>query len=303
MRQTLSIAERELKSFFFSPIAYVVITLFVFIAAVFFLTTSFNPSGAAEMSGLFRVLIVVLAVITPAISMRLISEELNAGTIETLATSPINDTHIVLGKWLGALAFYTCMLLPTMMFVFVLELFADPDYGPIGSGYLGLLLVGGLYLAIGTLASALTRNQIIAFVFSVILILVLTVLTYYLPGLIGASAEPLLTGNPTLSTALPIVLGVIAAGAALACKWVTRSGTLAVTAGVIIATLLGGVWALVAIPSARDLAGIVSYLNVNQRFEDFARGLIDLSDIVFLVSTTALFLALSILTMETRRWR
>ena len=168
MRNTLAIAQRELSSFFFSPIAYVVIALFALLTGVFFVAFVFHTDQAAELRFLFsRVVVFVLIPIAPAVSMRLLSEELRSGTIETLMTAPISDLHVVLGKWLGALGFFAVLLSPTLAYVVVLEVWSNPDYGPILSGYIGLLLVGGLYLAIGAFASVLTRNQIIAFVLSV----------------------------------------------------------------------------------------------------------------------------------------
>jgi len=303
MRNTLAIARRELSGLFFSPIAYVVIALFALLAGVFFMAFVFRANAAAELRPLFTAVVWMLIPITPAISMRLMSEELKSGTIEPLMTAPVGDSSVILGKWLGAMGFFAVLLLPTAAYVVVLELWADPDYGPIVSGYVGLMLVGGLYLAIGTLASVLTRNQIIAFVVTVFTILVFTVVTTFLPRFIGAAREPLI-GEAT--HARWIVLGALMAAAlvvGLIIGAATRSSLGAMVCAAGLAIVLAGVWAAIALVDAAGLTDTVVYLNVNQHYDDFAKGLIDLTDLVFFVSGIALFLVLAVKALESRKWR
>lgn len=185
-RNTLFIARREFDSFFLSPIAYVVLFLFLLLTGVLFVL-QFNPGNPAEMRFLLSPMTWILIPIAPAISMRLISEELKSGTIETLMTSPVSDIQIILGKWLGAFGFYLVLLAPTLVYVLILEVHANPEYGPIFTGYLGLILLGGLYLAIGLFTSSLTHNQIIAFIGAVFIILLITVVAFFAPA--GLPAE------------------------------------------------------------------------------------------------------------------
>ncbi len=180
MPHVLTIAKRELTSLFFSPIAYVVLGLFGLSTVLLFLRVSFYPGAPAEMRGVFSSVAVLMIFLVPAISMRLLSEEYRSGTIEPLMTLPISDTQVVLGKWLGAMGFLLSLLAPLIVLAGVLAFNADPDLGPIVTGVLGLLLVGGLYLAIGTFASATTQNQIIAFIVTIFIILALTYLSSYL---------------------------------------------------------------------------------------------------------------------------
>jgi ABC-2 type transport system permease protein len=180
MSNILAIARREVNSFFYSPIAYVVMAILAEIAGVYFLFSVFRTGEAATMRPLFSFLTWVLIAICPAISMKLVAEELRSGTVETLMTSPVSDAQVIVGKWLGALGFFAVALLPTLFFVGLLAVFADPDYGPIISGYVGLLLIGALYLAIGAFASVTTRNQIIAFLLTAFIILMITVVVYWL---------------------------------------------------------------------------------------------------------------------------
>ena len=179
MTHTLTIAKRELTSLFFSPVAYVVLGVFGFATALIFFT-QFGPGAPAEMRGVLGSVAVLMIFLVPAISMRLISEEYRSGTIETLMTLPISDAQVVLGKWLGAMGFLVTLMAPIVILTVLLSFNASPDLGPILTGFLGLLMVGGLYLAIGAFASATTQNQIIAFLVTVFIILSLVYLCPYL---------------------------------------------------------------------------------------------------------------------------
>jgi gliding motility-associated transport system permease protein len=165
-----TIAKRELTSLFFSPVAYVVLGLFGFGTALLFLA-GFAPGVPAEMRNLQWSVLWLMVPLVPAISMRLISEEYRSGTIEPLMTLPISDTQVILGKWLGAMGFLVTLMIPIAVLIAVLGFNSDPDFGPILVGMLGLLLVGGLYLAIGTFASATTQSQIIAFLVTTAMVL------------------------------------------------------------------------------------------------------------------------------------
>jgi len=105
---------------------------------------------------------VIILFVLPMITMRTYAEEKRSGTIELLLTSPVTDVQIILGKFLGALGLYAAMLVVTMLYVGLLFRYGDPEVGPIASGYLGLLLLGGGFIAVGLLVSSLTRNQIVA---------------------------------------------------------------------------------------------------------------------------------------------
>lgn len=167
MSKTLIIAKRELQSLFYSPVAYVALVVFAVIAGVFFLL-GFGPGLPAEMRTTLTYLVWLLVFIAPALSMGLLSEESRSGTIELLLTSPINDVAVVLGKWLGALGFFLVLLVPVLAAAIVLEMTASPDWGPIISGLIGVVLVGGLYLAIGLWISAMTRNQFVAWLLTIV---------------------------------------------------------------------------------------------------------------------------------------
>ena len=177
----LTIAKRELSSLFFSPIAYVVLGAFAIGASTFFLQ-GFEPGQPASMRETFDAVVWLLVFLVPAISMRLISEELRSGTFERLMTSPVSDAQVVLGKWLGALVFFCIMLTPLVIHTIALEVVGSPEFGPIVTGLVGLVLVGALYLAIGVFASSWSQNQIIAFLITVFIIALPTFAAYYASG-------------------------------------------------------------------------------------------------------------------------
>lgn len=238
MRATLTIAWREYASFFRTSIGWLVIALYLFLTGLF-ASETLTPGQPASMRSLFSISQWLLLIVAPAISMRLLCEELRSGTIEPLMTAPISDWHIVIGKYLAAMAFLITMLAPTLVHVGVLELLASPDYGPIIAGYLGLICVGACYLAVGLFFSSLTRNQIVAF----------------------------------LSTLFFFVLLAFAS-----------SGNAAARVDEPLRSLLFG-------------------LSINLRIADFSKGVVDTSHIAFFAAFSVLFVVLSVVGVESRRWR
>lgn len=174
---TARIAIRELASYFRSSIGWVSIALYLLLSGLWIAFATLRPGEPASLRAFFGVSQWILLIIAPAISMRLIADEKRTGTFEALVTAPVSDWQIVLGKYLGAVAFYLAMLCPTLVYVGVLSLVADPDPGPIVSGYVGLLLVGMLYLAAGLFTSALTENQIVSLLSTVFFFVILELIT------------------------------------------------------------------------------------------------------------------------------
>jgi ABC-2 type transport system permease protein len=179
MRNVLTIAGRELKSYFASPVAYGLMTFFAalfgfffYAATAFFVQQSLNaqfsgrgmPMDVNEwvIRGVLSNISVIGLFLIPMISMRLFAEEKRAGTIELLVTSPVRDMEIILGKWLAAMALYLCVLAISLFDIGLLFFYGKPDWKPILVGYVGLILQGGALLAIGIFISSTTRNQIIA---------------------------------------------------------------------------------------------------------------------------------------------
>jgi ABC-2 type transport system permease protein len=184
MRKTLAVFEKEFKSFFYSPMAYIVIAFFTILAGLFFYLylSSFIESAMRDqvmsqqyqqMPQRFNVNLMLIRpyfwnialislFILPAVTMRLYSEEKKQGTIELLYTAPLTSLQIIIGKFFAGLAFYVVLLIPTMFFQSLLFVYGDPEFLPVLSGYLGLLLLGSAFISIGLFISTMTENQIIA---------------------------------------------------------------------------------------------------------------------------------------------
>ena len=169
----LVVARREWGSFFRTSSGWVIIALYLLLSGFWFAFGALEPGAPATLRAFFGVSQWILLIVGPAISMRLIADERRSGTIESLSTAPVSDWEVVIGKYAGAVGFLLTMLSPTLLYVLLLEAVSDPDYGPIVAGYVGLLLVGMLYLSAGTLFSALTENQVVALLATVFFFLVL----------------------------------------------------------------------------------------------------------------------------------
>ena len=171
----LPIFRREIRSYFNSPVAYVVILVFLAIIGWFF-TSNLFVMNVASMRVIFELVPIIFLFFVPAITMRLIAEEKKSGTLELLTTKPVKDVEIVLGKFLAAWTLLAAALAPTLLYAGTLMSLGKIDVGPTIAGYFGLLLMGGVYIAIGLLASSLTDNQIVAFILSFLLVFVLFML-------------------------------------------------------------------------------------------------------------------------------
>lgn len=163
MKMITTITKRELSSFFTGPIAYIVMAVFLAVSGFFFFKDFFFFKQAT-MRNFFQLLPVMLTFVVPAITMRLFAEERHSGSLEMLLTLPVTVSQVVAGKFFAALIFVAAMLAPTLFYLVSVILLGSPDPGPIVGGYLGALLLGGAYAAVGLFFSSLSRNQITAFI-------------------------------------------------------------------------------------------------------------------------------------------
>ena len=177
MTRATTIARRELTSYFCSPIAYVAMALFLLASGIFF-WDDFQPGQPVEMRHVFDWMVWILVFITPVLGMGLLAQEWTTGTIETLMTAPVEDHEVVIGKFLGSLAFLAVLVGPTLLFVLMLQFYGKPDYGPIASGYLGIALVGALFIAITLFCSSITRSQVVAAALSAAILFLITIVPY-----------------------------------------------------------------------------------------------------------------------------
>ncbi|MGH9869470.1 MAG: ABC transporter permease [Candidatus Polarisedimenticolia bacterium] len=207
MRNVAAIARRELQAYFVSPMAYILLMLFIFIFGYFFLgyvlsysefslRASMSP-GAADMlnvhdiiiRGLFSTFGVIMIFMAPLLSMRVFADEKRSGTAELLLTAPVSTSQLVLGKYLGSLGFGASLVLMTLVFPIFLKLLGAPlDAGPLAAVYLGTLLLVGAFLAVGVFSSSLTANPVVA-----VFIAFVACLFFWIVGFL---AEPLGADGP-----------------------------------------------------------------------------------------------------------
>jgi ABC-2 type transport system permease protein len=251
MRSMYAIYRKEMGHYFVSPVAYVIVSLFLVLSAFFFnlylgdiLQQSFGQSGGFDAPGqILRAFLGLVALLIlflmPMLTMGLFAEERKRGTMELLMTSPIREIDIVLGKYFASLTLFAVMLLPTATFLVIIWLHTDPapPLRILLAGYLGVLLFGGCLLALGSFLSSLTENQIVA-----------SALTF------GAF----------------LMLWAIDFGS-------RGAGT--------------------------SVGQVVQYLSVINHFDDFTRGIIDTSGVIYYVTFIVLFLFLTVRSIDSMRWR
>jgi len=191
MKQVLQIFKKEFYAYFLSPIAYIVISIFLVVTGWFFFSTFFIYD-LAGMRNFFAMMPIIFSFVAPAVTMRLFSEELNVGSYELLLTMPVTIRQVVLGKFLAGAIFMAMMLLPTISYPVTISFLGELDWGPVAGGYVGTFLLAGSYCAVGLFASSLTRNQIIAFIIGLAICFGLTMLgkmLFFLPetllGILG----------------------------------------------------------------------------------------------------------------------
>jgi ABC-2 type transport system permease protein len=254
MTNILAIAQKELRSYFASPIAYILIGFWALLYGYFyasllayFVRQSMQMSqfGGAQPVNineqmirlLFQNVTILILFLMPGITMRTYSEEKRSGTIELLLTSPVTDWQIILGKFLGAMGLYAAMLAVTLIHIAILFYFGDPEWKPIATTYLGLLLFGGCFISVGLLISSLTKNQIVAFTASFGVFLLLWIIDW-----MGSFAGP-------------------------------------------------------------TVSGLLTYLSIIGHLEDFTKGVLDTTHLIYYLSFIGFGLFLTAKSVDTERWR
>ena len=253
MRFITVIAVKEIRTYFGSPMAYVVSAAFLAITGFFFVASVSDAFAEASIRGYLAGAVFFMIFMSPALTMRLIAEEQKLGTLELLLTSPIREFEIVIGKFIAAFVMMAIMTGLSLYFVVVLFIYGDPDIGPLLSGFLGLGLYAAATLAVGLFASALSSHQIVGLIVGSGILTALTIIDFVSERLTGLASQ---------------VLDGFQLGASFSVFDLDSFGV-----------AQGG------------------------HFADFAKGIISVSDIAYYISLTAVFLLLTVLVLEARRWR
>ncbi len=252
MSNVLAIAGKEIRSYFASPIAYIVLGFFAllygwfFVAILaYFLRQSMMMFGAESTANVNQQMIrpllanvaVLILFMLPMVTMRTYAEEKRSGTVELLLTSPLTDFQIIMGKFLGAMALYGLMLLISLVHIAILFKFGNPEWREIATAYLGLLLLGGCFISVGLFISSLTKNQIVAVAATFGVFLFFWVINW-----IGSFAGP-------------------------------------------------------------TVEQLTTYLSIIEQFDDFAKGVIDTSHVIYYLSFITFGLFLTAKSVDMERWR
>lgn len=253
LRNISTIAGKELRSYFGSPIAWVTLGMFALLFGYFYnahldffmrqsMQSQFGPPRPSNVnvdmiSMLLRNATVVFLFFLPMITMQTYSEEKRSGTIELLLTSPVTDVEIVLGKFIGVVGFFASQLLLTLFYIAILFAAGQPDWRPIAGAYVGLLLMGSCFLAVGVFISSTTKNQMVA----------------------GAATFAVL-----------LLFWII--------NWTADS-------------------------AGPTMGPILNYLSITQHFDDFGKGVIDTTHVVFYLSFISFGLFLTLKSVDSERWR
>ena len=193
MKGMLATLRRELRAYYFSPLAYVIATFLLLINGVLFaIIVSYlsDPRypGGRPLDLFFSMSWLILLFGTPFLTMRLLSEERKSGSIEVLMTAPVTEAHVVVGKYLAALAFFASLWLPTLAYAVIVAYYSELDWGTLAAGYLGILGIGALALSIGVFASAMSKNQIVAAVVTFALLFVFFFVFGWTENLVNSTA-------------------------------------------------------------------------------------------------------------------
>ena len=180
MNKVIPIFRREMFAYFYSPMAYIVISVFLLLTGWFFTSHMFLANDSSLRS-VFSTIPIIFIFFAPAITMRLMSEERKSGTIELLVTMPLSDWEIVIGKYLAALGLLVVSVVFTFPYALTIMIFGKPDMGMMLTGYVGLVLMGASYLAVGVFASTISKNQVVSFILAFMVISVLYLLDKFLP--------------------------------------------------------------------------------------------------------------------------
>jgi ABC-2 type transport system permease protein len=251
MRNVMTIAGKELRGYFSSPMGWVLMGLFALLFGYFFLAylemfaqASMQPAQGRPVNvnqdmirGLLQNASVLILFLLPMITMRTYAEEKRSGTIELLLTAPVTDIEIVAGKFLGAVGFFVALLSVTLLNMAILFWHGSPELAPVLTGYLGLLLMGSCFISIGLFVSSTTKNQVVAGAATFVVALLLWIISW-----LGSSFGP-------------------------------------------------------------TTASVLSYLSITEHFDDFGKGVIDTTHLVYYLSVITFGLFLTVKSVDTERWR
>ena len=286
-----AVFRREFKAYFASPLGFAFVGFFILVAGVFFALSNLL-TGNPTYTGVLSNLTFIFLFLVPILTMRLLSEEARQKTDQLLITSPLSVTGIVLGKYLAAVGVFVITLLVTVLYPVMMSFFSlgGLAWWEILGGYIGFLLMGSAFIAIGLFFSSTTDNQLIAAVETFAALLLIWILDYVAQSV------------PSSAVAGLVFLGVVGIGLIALVFFSTRNTVAAVGTTVIVAAAL----VLLFIFSRSFYEGLIgkilNWFSLVKRYNDFSMGVLSLSPIVYYISFAGAFVFLTIRMIEKRRW-
>ncbi len=286
----LAVFTRELSAFFKSITGFIFMGIFLLITGIFFMSDNLIPQSPNYLSVLGGITFVFLVVV-PILTMRMLSEEHHQKTDQLLLTSPLSIGSIVMGKYLAGVAVFLITLIITLLYPLQLSLVGSVSVSEIAGGYIGIFLLGCAFIAIGLFVSSLTENQVVAAVVTFGLLLLLWILDFLQQGLPGDRFSGIVF-------AILIVVAV-----AIFLYFTIRNVFIAAAATIV----GGGFIAVLSVvrPASFDglIVRVLKWFSLLARYRDFTGGLLKLSSVVYYLSFTAVFLFLTVRSLDARRWK
>jgi ABC-2 type transport system permease protein len=282
---------RELKAYFTSPIGYVFMGFFILLSGIFFAIGNLLPASSSY-SGLLSSITFIFLIVVPILTMRLISEDSRQKTDQLLITSPLSITGIVLGKYFAAVGVFFLTLLLTVSYPVMMSFFSYGSlaWAEILGGYLGFLLLGSAFIAVGLFFSSLTDNQLIAAVETFAALLLIWILDYISQYLPSDAVSGL------------VFLAALGVGIVLLLFLSTRNIFITAAALVLIAGGLVALFLLQRTFFESLITKILDWFSLLKRYNDFNLGVLSLSPIVYYISFSGAFIFLTVRMIEKRRW-
>jgi ABC-2 type transport system permease protein len=287
----LAVFRRELKAYFTSPLGYVFVGFFILIAGVFFAISNLL-SGSPSYTGVLSNLTFIFLFLVPILTMRLFSEEMRQKTDQLLITSPLSITGIVLGKYLAAVAVFVITLLVTVLFPVIMSFYAllGLAWWEILGGYIGFLLMGCSFIAIGLFFSSVTDNQLIAAVETFAANLLIWILDYLSQSMPSGAVSGL------------VFLGLVGVGLVALVYFSTRNTLASIVSFVVAAAAVTLLYVFVPTLFPGLIGKVLSWFSLVKRYSDFGNGVLSLAPIVYYISFSGAFVFLTIRMIDKRRW-
>ena len=285
-----AIFKKELRSFFLTPTGYIFMSLFLLLTGIFFVTGNLFALNSNLNSGFISSAMFIFMLVSPVLTMKLLSDEQRFKTDQLLLTSPVRIIDIVLGKYLAAMAFFGITLSITLLYAVIIGFYGDLIISETIGGYLGFLLMGAVFVSIGLFISGTTENQVVAAIvtFAVLLLMWLT--------------EMIVGSLPTNQTAGLVFASVLASAITAWLYLSTRNIIIGVSVFLAAAAGIGLSFALKPGLYVGFIAKVMNWFSVLSRFPDFAKGYIRFSDLIYYLTLSGLFVFLTVRVIEKRRW-